>query len=97
STLFEAIKRLVSSMATPSPEGSSCKEPGSRRICSFGDTSVGITFPLTLAGFATMVLPSLLFVPLSRFKVTRDSAQTTLRQTLVFDLIFGSAARKSTQ
>src|SRR3984893_12449799 len=36
-------------MATHSPEGSSCKEPGSRRICSFGDTSSGITFPLTLA------------------------------------------------
>jgi hypothetical protein len=35
-------------MATPSPEGSSSKEPGSRIICSFGDTSVGITFSLTL-------------------------------------------------
>src|ERR1700730_6466289 len=45
-------------MATPSPEGSSCIEPGSRTICSFGDTSVGITFPLTLTGFATIgVLP----------------------------------------
>src|ERR1700730_6970942 len=72
-------------MATPSPEGSSCKEPGSRRICSFGDSSVGITFPLTLAGFATIaVLPSLLYVPIeenarapSRFKVTRDALRSS--------------------
>src|ERR1700737_3503447 len=72
-------------MATPSPEGSSCKEPGSRRICSFGETSVGITFPLTLAGFATIgVLPSLLYVPIeekarapSRFKATHDALRSS--------------------
>jgi len=58
---------------------------------SFGDTSVGITFPLTLAGFATMVLPSLLYVPIEekarapgRFKVTRDSAQANRRATFHF-------------